>query len=634
MPALSARILPRAPPGCQAAVLGLPNTYSRLVICNLRVHMTATGRDPERPQTMTLLRTLTPAWLPGYSRSLMGQDLTAAVVVAVMLIPQGMAYAMLAGLPPQAGLYGAIVPLVLYAALGTSPALAVGPVAVVALMTAAAAGQVAGAGDPAWHLAALWIALLSGAMMLAMGVLRLGFLAGFLSHPVIAGFITAAGILIGLSQVQHLLGIRTGGKTLPEVLPSIWAALGQVNPVTLALSALVLGFLVWARRGLGPLAARLRLPGAGLIGRSGLALAVIGSTLAVWALDLTARGVRVVGEIPAGLPGFALPALDTGLIAALVVPAALIALVGYAESISVAQTLAARRRESVDPDRELVALGVANLGAGLVQAMPVTGGLSRSIVNADAGARTPAAGAMTAVLVAVALVALTPLLRFLPLATLAAIIVVAVASLIDLRALPRTWALHRADGAAMAATMLVTLTLGVEQGLAAGVGLSLALHLWRTARPHVAEVGQVPGTTHFRNIRRYEVVTVPEVLTLRVDESLYFPNARWLEDLVQARIAADPRIRHLVLMFSAVNDIDASALDSLEAIAARLKAAGVALHLSEVKGPVMDRIERSELPAHLAGIHLTQFDALQALAPETTGATLALPRREQRLPAA
>lgn len=580
---------------------------------------------------MIALRRLAPPWISGYSRNLLGADASAALVVAIMLIPQGMAYAMLAGLPPQAGLYGAILPLILYAALGTSPALAVGPVAVVALMTAAAAGSVAAIGEPGYHLAALWIALLSGAMMLAMGLLRLGFLANFLSHPVISGFITAAGILIAVSQVRHLLGIPTTGKTLPEVIPSILAGLPQFQPVTAALAAVTLAFLFWARKGLGPLLARLRVPGAKALGKASLFLAVLGSTLAVWALGFDARGVAILGDIPRGLPGFSLPAFDATLIGALIVPAALIALVGYAESVSVAQTLAARRRESIDPDRELVALGAANLGAGLVQAMPVTGGLSRSIVNFDAGARTPAAGALTAALVAVALLALTPLLYFLPLTTLAAIIVVAVASLLDFRALPRAWAFNKADGAAMAATMAATLLLGVEQGLAAGVGLSLALHLYRSSRPHVAEVGQVPGTTHFRNINRYEVVTAPEVLTLRVDESLYFPNARWLEDMVQARVAGNPELQHLVLMFSAVNDIDASALESLEMIEAKLRAAGVTLHLSEVKGPVMDKLERSTLPGHLGGIHLTQFDAMERLAPEITASTLARPRCEKRL---
>ncbi|MGY6536200.1 MAG: SulP family inorganic anion transporter [Pararhodobacter sp.] len=574
--------------------------------------------------------------LRSYGRAGLSGDVIAALVVTIMLIPQGMAYAMLAGLPPQAGLYGAILPLLLYAVLGSSPALAVGPVAVVALMTAAAAGTVAEIGTPGYQLAALWIALISGGLMLIMGLLRLGFVANFLSHPVISGFITAAGILIAMSQVRHLLGIQTTGKTLPEVIPSIIANIGALNWITLGLSVAVLVFLFWSRKGLAPLLKRLGLSAgaAGLLAKGGLFIAVLASTVTVWLFGLEAQGVRIVGEIPRGLPPLEMPAFDRDLIMLLLIPSAMIALVGYVESISIAQTLASKKRQSIDPDWELIALGAANLGAGITQAMPVTGGLSRSIVNFDAGAETRAAGAMTALMIAASLLALTPLLYFLPSATLAAIIIVAVVSLLDFRALPRAWAYSKADGAAMAATMLVTLTLGVEQGLMAGVGLSLALHLYRTSRPHVAEVGQVPGTGHFRNINRYEVVTTPEVLTLRVDESLYFPNARYLEELVQTRIAEQPEIRHLVLMFSAVNDVDASALESLEMVLAKLHASGVKLHLSEVKGPVMDRLQRTDFLLHVDGIYLTQFDAMQALAPALTQATLAMPRVEKRKPGA
>ncbi|MFN3953039.1 MAG: SulP family inorganic anion transporter [Pararhodobacter sp.] len=575
-------------------------------------------------------------WAPRYTRDDLSGDLVAALVVTVMLIPQGMAYALLAGLPPQAGLYGALLPLLIYAALGSSAALAVGPVAVVALMTAATAGALAETGTPGYHLAALWIALISGALMLVMGVLRLGFLANFLSHPVISGFITAAGILIAASQLRHLLGIPMSGKTLPEVIPSLLANLHALHWPTLALSATVLAFLWWSRKGLAPLLHRLGLSDAAatLLARGALFMAVLTSTLAVWVLSLDAQGIRIVGVVPRGLPPLELPALDAELIVQLVVPAALIALVGYVESISIAQTLAAKRRASIDPNRELIALGAANLGAGLSQAMPVTGGLSRSIVNFDAGARTPAAGGLTAAMIGVALLALTPLLHYLPNATLAAIIIMAVVSLLDFRALPRTWAFSRADGAAMAATMLVTLLAGVEPGLAAGVALSLLLHLYRTSRPHIAEVGQVPGTAHFRNINRYEVVTAPEVMTLRVDESLYFPNARYLEDLVQEKVAANPQLQHLVLMFSAVNDVDASALESLEMIAAKLADSGVGLHLSEVKGPVMDKLRNSHFLEGLAGLYLTQVDAMEALAPALTAQTLARPRLERRKPGA
>jgi len=570
-------------------------------------------------------------WGRTYSRVALSGDLMAALVVTIMLVPQAMAYAMLAGLPPEAGLYGSILPLLLYAAMGTSRALAVGPVAVVALMTAAAAGSVAVPGSAEFHLAALWIALLSGLLMLTMGVFRLGFIANFLSHPVISGFITAAGILIAASQVRHLLGNGTSGRTLVDFVPSFFGNLGEINPITLVLSASVLTFLFWGRKNLAAALKSIGVNGfwAKLAGRSALLIAVVTSTVLVWVLGLDRFGVSVVGEIPRGLPMLSLPTFDLTLIQSLLAPAVMVAIVGYVESMSIAQTLAAKKRERIDPDRELIALGAANLGAGVSGAMPVTGGLSRSIVNFDAGAETPMAGALTAVGIALALLFLTPLLHYLPTATLAAIIIVAVSSLLDFRTLPRTWAYSRADGAAMAATIAVTLLVGVEPGLMAGVGLSLVLHLYRTSRPHVAIVGQVPGTEHFRNVDRHAVVTAPDVLTIRIDESLYFPNARFLEDTVYGAITDNPALRHVVLMFPAVNAVDASALESLEAIVARLRDAGVSLHLSEVKGPVMDRLKRSHFLDDLTGeVFLTQFDAMKALAPDLTCRTLAAGRRD------
>jgi SulP family sulfate permease len=335
-----------------------------------------------------------------------------------------------------------------------------------------------------------------------------------------------------------------------------------------------------------------------------------------------------VGEVPQGLPALVVPAFDAGLWAQIAIPALLISIVGYVETISVAQTLAAKRRQRIDPDQELIALGGANVASAVSGGFPVTGGFARSVVNFDAGAQTPAAGAYTAAGIAMATLFLTPLLYFLPKATLAATIMVAVLSLVDLGALRRTWDYSKTDFAAMAATILVTLGFGVELGIVAGVGLSVVLHLYRTSTPHVAVVGQVPGTEHFRNIERHEVVTVPEVYSVRVDESLYFPNARFLEDLINDAVADDPRIRHVVLMCPAVNLIDASALESLEAINARLRDAGVTLHLSEVKGPVMDRLGRSHFLDELTGqVFLTQFDALAALAPEVTRATYAADRR-------
>ncbi|SUZ33116.1 putative sulfate transporter [Roseibaca ekhonensis] len=560
-------------------------------------------------------------WLPGYTRNDLTNDAIAAAVVTIMLIPQGMAYAMLAGLPPQAGLYAAILPLLLYAVFGTSRPLAVGPVAVVALMTAASAGAVAQAGSAEFHYAALWLALISGGLMLAMGLFRLGFIANFLSHPVISGFITAAGILIAASQLRHLLGAPIGGKTLPDLVPSLVANITSITPATVLLSAALLAFLFWSRKGAAPLLQRFGIsaPVAKLLAKTALLVAVVISTLLAWGLGLERFGVAILGEIPRGLPEFGLPPVDTGLIQMLFVPAIMIAIVGYVESISIAQTLAAKKRQSVNPDNELIALGLANLGAGLSNAMPVTGGLSRTIVNYDAGVSTPAAGAMTALSIGAAIMVLTPLMYFLPRATLAAIIIVAVLSLLDFRALPRTWAYSRADGAAMAATMLFTLMMGVEMGLLAGVGLSLGLFLFRTSRPHMAVVGQVAGTEHFRNVERHEVTTDPAVFAIRVDESLYFPNARALEDRIVQALSEHPDLRHVVLQCTAVNYIDASALESLEAINTRLKDGGVTFHLSEVKGPVMDQLSRAHLLQDLTGeVFLTQFDAMAKLSPDLT----------------
>jgi SulP family sulfate permease len=570
-------------------------------------------------------------WGRRYDRATLANDLVAAVIVTIMLIPQSLAYALLAGLPAEVGLYASIAPLILYAVFGTSRALAVGPVAVASLMTAAAVAPLAAEGTPEYLGAAIALALLSGVMLLGMGFLRLGFIAAFLSHPVISGFITASGLLIAASQVPQILGIQGGGQTLVEVARRIADGIGATSAATLGLGLLALGYLYVTRNFL-----KGWLVGCGLGARSATIIArsapigiVALTTLIAWGLDLGQAGVALVGDVPSGLPVPTLPPLDPALWGAILVPAALIALVGYVETISVAQTLAAKRRQRIDPDQELVALGAANIGSGLSGGFPVTGGFARSVVNFDAGAETPAAGAFTAVGMALATLTLTPLLYHLPKATLAATIIVAVLSLVDLGALRRTWAYSRTDFAAMAGTILVTLGLGVETGIATGVGLSLVLHLWRTSRPHVAIVGQVPGTEHFRNVDRHEVVTAPDVLSLRVDESLYFPNARFLEDLVFGQIAARPGLRHVVLMCPAVNEIDASALESLESINDRLRDAGLALHLSEVKGPVMDRLQRTHLLDTLTGqVFLTQCDAMRALAPDLTASTLAEPRRD------
>ncbi|PVB62341.1 sulfate permease [Labrenzia sp. 011] len=560
-------------------------------------------------------------WGREYDKETATSDLVAAIIVTIMLIPQSLAYALLAGLPPEVGLYASILPLVAYTIFGTSRALAVGPVAVVSLLTASAVGEFAQQGTPEYLGAAIVLAFLSGLMLVAMGLFRLGFLASLLSHPVISGFITASGLLIASSQLKHILGVPAQGHTLYDILVSIGGNLDQINWITFAIGGSATVFLFWVRKGLKKLLLGLGLKPffADILTKAGPVAAVAVTTIIAALFDLGGRGVRVVGDIPSGLPMPQLPSFDSELWLALAGPALLISVIGFVESVSVAQTLAAKKRQRIVPDQELIGLGASNIASAISGGYPVTGGFARSVVNFDAGAATPAAGAFTAVGIAMATLFLTPLLTHLPQATLAATIIVAVLSLVDLGAVKRTFLYSKSDFAAMAATILITLFFGVEQGVVSGVALSIALYLYRSSRPHMAIVGIVPGSEHFRNIDRHTVVTGDRVLSLRVDESLFFANSRFLEDRIYALVAERENIEHVVLMCTAVNEIDASALESLEEINHRLSDSGVTFHLSEVKGPVMDRLRDTEFLKHLTGqIFLSQYEALCTLDPETT----------------
>lgn len=577
------------------------------------------ARSTSRP-ALAKLRRFVPIldWGRSYDRTALTSDGVAAVIVTIMLIPQSLAYALLAGLPPEMGLYASILPLIAYAVFGTSRALAVGPVAVVSLLTAAAVGNLALPGSAEYIAAAIALAFLSGLMLLAMGVFRLGFIANFLSHPVIAGFITASGIIIAVSQLKHILGIDAGGHSLIALVGSLVAHLDETNPITLAIGAGATGFLFWVRKGLKPALIRLGLRPrlADLLAKAGPVMAVVVTTLISFAFGLGARGVAIVGDVPSGLPPFTVPSFDLSLWSSLAGSAFIISIIGFVESISVAQTLAAKRRQRIQPDQELVGLGTANIASALSGGFPVTGGFSRSVVNFDAGAATPAAGALTAIGITLAALFLTPLLYFLPTATLAATIVVAVLSLVDFSILKRTWVYSKADFSAVAATIALTLGLGVEAGVSAGVLLSILLYLYKTSRPHIAEVGLVPGTEHFRNIERHDVLTNPALVTLRLDENLYFANARYIEDYLLDRLQRGQPVKHLVLMCSAVSVIDLSALESLEDVDRRLADMGITLHLSEVKGPVMDRLQRTHFLEALSGqVFLSQYQAMRALAP-------------------
>jgi SulP family sulfate permease len=530
-------------------------------------------------------------------------DLIAALIVTIMLIPQSLAYALLAGLPAEAGLYASIVPILLYTIFGTSRVLAVGPVAVASLMTAAAISNLTTSMDIGYAAVALSLAAVSGGILMAMGLLRLG-------------FITASGLLIAASQLKSILGVSASGHTMPALLWNIGVNLPQTNHVTLVIGVAGLAFLFWVRHGLRPILVTfgLRPRAADLLAKGGPVMAILVSTFVVWNWNLATAGVSIVGPVPQSLPPLTFPDLSFDLLSALFVPALLISIIGFVESISVAQTLAARKRQRIDPDQELIGLGAANIGAALTGGFPVMGGFSRSVVNFDAGADTLAAGAFTAIGLAIATLFLTPLIYFLPTATLATTIIVAVLSLVDFTMLKHSWIYSKRGFWAVIVTMVLTLAVGVEACVTAGVTLSILLFLYDTSRPHVAEVGRVVGTEHFRNIKRHTVQTDPSVLTLRIDQSLYFANARFLEEYIYDRVIDDKALNHVVLMCSAVNEIDLSALETLEMVNTRLDEMGVTLSLSEVKGPVIKKLKSGDLLKHLTGdLYRSQYDAFRDL---------------------
>ena len=556
------------------------------------------------------------SWVKTYDRGALVGDLLASIIVTIMLIPQSLAYALLAGLPPEMGLYASILPLLAYAVFGTSRTLSVGPVAVVSLMTATAIGGLAEPGSADYIALAIMLAFLSGVFLVLLGLLRFGFLANFLSHPVVSGFITASGIIIAVSQIKHIFGISAHGENLLDITLSLASDVAQTNTATLVIGITSILFLFWVRAGLQPLLVRFGLTpfSAGLLAKTGPIFVVFSTTFAAWFYHLDEVGVALVGSVPEGLPSLGWPDFSGSLSSDLLQAAVLISIIGYVESVSVGKTLGAKRRQRIDTNQELVALGSSNIAAAVSGGFPVTGGFSRSVVNFDAGAVTPAAGVFTAVGIAIAALALTPLLAFLPKATLAATIIVAVLSLVDFSVLKKAWQYSKSDFVAILSTVLITLAAGVELGVLSGVVASICIHLYKTASPHIAEVGEIEGTEHFRNVKRFQVVTYPHIVSLRIDESLYFANASFLEDEIYKFIAERSQLRHVVLMCSAVNKIDLSALEVLEAINQRLNEQGIIFHLSEVKGPVMDGLDRTNFISHLTGdVFLTQHKAIQSL---------------------
>jgi SulP family sulfate permease len=588
----------------------------------------ASPSNSSQPETFVarshrFLKTYIPLldWLPNYRRDDLVGDVMAGIIVAIMLVPQGMAYAMLAGLPPQIGLYASILPLMLYAVFGTSRALAVGPVAMVSLMVASSVGQFADPGSGEYVAIVLTLALLVGVIQVLMGVVRLGFVVNFLSHSVIVGFTNAAALVIGLSQFKHLLGVKIPrSESFFETIHYLLQALPQTSWVTVLIGLSSIGILLFFNKKLPSILGQAQVPPAWILplSRSGPLVIVVGTTLLVGLLSLQAEaGVKIVGDIPRGLPPLSTPSYDQTLLRQLMPTALTISFVGFMESIAVAKSLASKRRQRIDANQELIGLGAANLGAAFTGGYPVTGGFSRSVVNFAAGANTALASIITAILIALVVLFFTPLFYYLPQATLAAVILVAVVNLLDFKAFRHLWQIDKADAWAMLITFVAVLTIGIELGIVAGFIASIVFYLWRTSHPHIAEVGRIGDSEHFRNIKRHEVQTSESVLAVRIDENLYFANSRYLEEYLLRAIADHPQAQALLLNWSAINHVDASALETLERLIEGFREAGVEVYLSDVKGPVMDQLKRAHFDQFIGEDHifLSTHLAMQKLTP-------------------
>lgn len=521
-------------------------------------------------------------WLGSYKKSDLSGDLNAGLIVAIMLIPQGMAYAMLAGLPPVIGLYASTVPLIIYALFGTSRQLAVGPVAMVSLLVLSGVSLLAEPGTDEYISLVLLLMLMIGVIQLLLGVFKLGFIVNFLSHAVISGFTSAAAIIIGLSQLKHLIGVSLeADKNVFLIIGETIRRAGEINPATLAigLGSIVLLILMkkYVKKIPGPL------------------VVVVLSILAVYLFNLNGLGVKIVGEVPAGLPSLSLPAFQIDALIALVPIALTISFIGYMESIAMAKAIAAKEKYKIDPDRELVGLGLANVGGSFFAGYPVTGGFSRSAVNYQAGARTPLASIITALLIVLTLLFFTGLFYYLPNAVLAAIIMVAVYSLIDAKELKYLFKVNKVDGLTWLLTFLATLLIGIEQGIIAGAIFSLLVFIRRSAYPHVAELGYLPEEKVYRNTARYpDAETDPEILIFRVDASLYFANMTFLEEQLCKRLAEKPETEWVVFDFSSVNSIDAVAIHALEDLMEQCQSGKVKMVFAGIKNTVLDVLKRAD----------------------------------------
>ena len=526
-------------------------------------------------------------WAPRYDRTNLSGDLNAGVTVGVMLIPQGLAYALIAGLPPIYGLYAALVPIVIYAFFGTSGQLAVGPVAMVSLLVATGVGELEPQGTEEYISLAVMLAFMVGAIQLSLGLLRFGFITNFLSHPVLSGFTSAAALIIGLNQLKNLTGIPIPrSNSVFEILYQAGAGLGAIHGVTIAMGLGSIVLIAGLRK------VSKRLPG-------GLIAVVLGTAFTVL-FSLDQDGLAIVGSVPAGLPVPSASFLTMDAVAGLLPIALAISLVGYMESIAVAKSFAAKHKDTIDPSQELTGLGLANLIGAFFQSYPTTGGFSRTAVNDQAGARTPLASLISAAIVGLTLLFFTPWFTFLPKALLAAIVMVAVSGLLDVREVRFLWKSNRTDLALLLITFTATLLLGIELGILIGVGMSMLSFVYQASRPHMARLGRMPGHESYRNVERYpEVETLKGVAVFRIDASLFFGNVEHIKDGLAALLRNEPDTRVLILDLYPVNRADSTAIHALMDISTRLQERDVALLLSGVKGPVRDAFERSGFTEHL-----------------------------------
>lgn len=543
-------------------------------------------------------------WLPKYNQNDLKGDLSAGLTVGVMLIPQGMAYAMLAGLPPIYGLYASTIPLIIYAIFGTSRQLAVGPVAMVALLIATGVGHLAAPGTDQFVSLAIVLALMVGLLQLTLGIFRLGFLVNFLSHPVISGFTSAAALIIGLSQLKHLLGVDIPRSNfIHEIMINAFSNLGQVHLPTLIIGLLGIGVILIIKK----------------VNRSipGPLVAVVLGILSVFLLNLHSQGVKIVQEVPEGLPGFSFPIPDGESLNSLLPIALTIALVGFMESIAVAKAIQAKHKNyEVDANQELIGLGLANIGGALFKAFPTTGGFSRTAVNDQAGARTGMASIISAVLIGLTLLFLTPLFFYLPKAILASVIMVAVFGLIDFKEAKHLWKTDRSDFFMLLATFVATLSLGIEQGIGIGVILSLAMVIYRNAYPHIALLGKVPESHYHRNINRFpNVKQRGDILIIRFDAPLFFANSSYFKDKLARMVEAkDKQLGLIILNAEAINSMDSSAVHMLHDVMQEYHLQGIDFYIAAPTGPVRDVLFKSGLIKQIGkdGIFMDVNDAIDS----------------------